>query len=152
MTTLFGAAFCFGAFLCGNVNAFLALLSIGELLIFATQVLSSHQSIFSRSSVFVEIIVCLRFSFQGPVNYVCLHCVEPSLRPLSMAMLTVAIHLFGDVPSSPLVGLLLVSLLQITHRVLYSFYLRYISSYLSRNQCFGNLKCRIGLTTGEQLR
>ncbi|KAI5448283.1 probable sphingolipid transporter spinster homolog 2 isoform X2 [Lathyrus oleraceus] len=80
VTTLFGAAFCFGAFLCGNVNAFLALLSIGELIIFATQ---------------------------GPVNYVCLHCVEPSLRPLSMAMLTVAIHLFGDLPSSPLVGLLL---------------------------------------------
>jgi len=30
-----------------------------------------------------------------------------------MAMSTVAIHLFGDVPSSPLVGVLQVSLLQI---------------------------------------
>ncbi|CAI8591325.1 unnamed protein product [Vicia faba] len=83
VTTLIGAAFFFGAFLCRNVNGFLALLSIGELFVFATQ---------------------------GPVNYVSLHCVEPSLRPLSMAMLTVAIHLFGDVPSSPLAGLLLDSI------------------------------------------
>lgn len=42
---------------------------------------------------------------QAPVNYVCLHCVKPSLRPLSMAVSTVAIHIFGDVPSSPLVGI-----------------------------------------------
>ncbi|GAB4853374.1 hypothetical protein Ancab_017550 [Ancistrocladus abbreviatus] len=45
-------------------------------------------------------------AFKAPVNYVCLHCVKPSLRPLSMAMSTVAIHVFGDVPSSPLVGTL----------------------------------------------
>ncbi|CAH2061474.1 unnamed protein product [Thlaspi arvense] len=44
-------------------------------------------------------------AFKAPVNYVCLHCVEPSLRPLSMAISTVAIHIFGDVPSSPLVGI-----------------------------------------------
>ncbi|CAL5360447.1 unnamed protein product [Camellia sinensis] len=37
----------------------------------------------------------------GSVNYVCLHCVKPS-----MAMSTVAIHILGDVPSSPLVGIL----------------------------------------------
>ncbi|KAK2447065.1 Major facilitator superfamily protein [Trifolium repens] len=79
VTTFLGAAFCFGAFLCRNVNGFLVLFSIGELLVFSTQ---------------------------GPVNYVCLHCVKPSLRPLSMAMSTVAIHVFGDVPSSPLVGVL----------------------------------------------
>jgi len=30
--------------------------------------------------------------------------VEPSLRPLSMAISTVAIHIFGNVPSSPLFG------------------------------------------------
>ncbi|CAH2061478.1 unnamed protein product [Thlaspi arvense] len=42
---------------------------------------------------------------KAPVNYVCLHCVKPSLRPLSMAISTVAIHIFGDVPSSPLVGI-----------------------------------------------
>ncbi|RWW04491.1 hypothetical protein BHE74_00027691 [Ensete ventricosum] len=48
---------------------------------------------------------------QGPVNYICLHCVKPSLRPLSMAMSTVSIHIFGDVPSSPLVGVLQVCFL-----------------------------------------
>jgi len=53
----------------------------------------------------------LSFLLQGPVNFVCLHCVNPSLRPLSMAMCTVATHLFGDVPSSPLVGVLQVCLL-----------------------------------------
>ncbi|XP_054804327.1 probable sphingolipid transporter spinster homolog 2 isoform X2 [Prosopis cineraria] len=77
LTTAIGAAFCFGAFLFRNMYGFLVLFAIGELLVFATQ---------------------------GPVNYICLHCVQPSLRPLSMAMSTVAIHIFGDVPSSPLVG------------------------------------------------
>lgn len=43
---------------------------------------------------------------QAPVNYISLHCVKPSLRPLSMAISTVSIHIFGDVPSSPLVGIL----------------------------------------------
>ncbi|KAF5951185.1 hypothetical protein HYC85_009129 [Camellia sinensis] len=78
-TTLLGAAFCFAAFCFKSLYVFLALFSVGELLVFATQ---------------------------GPVNYVCLHCVKPSMRPLSMAMSTVAIHIFGDVPSSPLVGIL----------------------------------------------
>lgn len=77
--TFFGAICCFSAFCCKSLYGFLALFSIGELLVFATQ---------------------------GPVNYVCLHCVKPSLRPLSMAMSTVSIHIFGDVPSSPLVGVL----------------------------------------------
>ncbi|KAJ8764747.1 hypothetical protein K2173_009141 [Erythroxylum novogranatense] len=79
VATFFGAIFCFSAFCFKSMYAFLALFALGELLVFATQ---------------------------GPVNYVCLHCVKPSLRPLSMAMSTVAIHIFGDVPSSPLVGVL----------------------------------------------
>ncbi|XP_031390992.1 probable sphingolipid transporter spinster homolog 2 isoform X2 [Punica granatum] len=45
-------------------------------------------------------------AFKGPVNFINLHCVKPSLRALSMAMATVSIHIFGDVPSSPLVGVL----------------------------------------------
>ncbi|KAL8541692.1 hypothetical protein ACS0TY_002814 [Phlomoides rotata] len=77
--TLAGAVFCFAAFCFHSLYAFLALFAIGELLVFATQ---------------------------APVNFVCLHSVKPSLRPLSMAMSTVSIHIFGDVPSSPLVGLL----------------------------------------------
>ncbi|MED6145569.1 hypothetical protein PIB30_026428 [Stylosanthes scabra] len=79
ITTFIGAAFCFCAFLFKSMYGFLVLFAIGELLVFATQ---------------------------GPVNYVSLHCVKPSSRPLSMAMSTVAIHIFGDVPSSPLVGVL----------------------------------------------
>ncbi|KAG0484490.1 hypothetical protein HPP92_008569 [Vanilla planifolia] len=77
--TFAGAIFCFGAFCFKSLYGFIALFCVGELLIFATQ---------------------------APVNYVCLHCVKPSLRPLSMAMSTVSIHIFGDVPSSPLVGVL----------------------------------------------
>ncbi|CAA0807397.1 Probable sphingolipid transporter spinster homolog 2 [Striga hermonthica] len=79
LATFSGAVFCFAAFCFKSLYAFLALFAIGELLVFATQ---------------------------APVNFVCLHCVKPSLRPLSMAMSTVSIHIFGDVPSSPLVGLL----------------------------------------------
>jgi len=77
--TFLGAIFCFSAFCFKSLYVFLALFAIGELLVFATQ---------------------------GPVNYVCLHCVKPSMRPLSMAISTVSIHIFGDVPSSPLVGVL----------------------------------------------
>nr|XP_043628327.1 probable sphingolipid transporter spinster homolog 2 [Erigeron canadensis] len=78
-TTFFGAIFCFSAFCFSNLYVYMALFLIGEILVFATQ---------------------------GPVNFVCLHTVKPSLRPLSMAMSTVSIHIFGDVPSSPLVGIL----------------------------------------------
>lgn len=77
--TFLGAIFCFSAFCMKSLYGFLALFAIGELLIFATQ---------------------------GPVNYVCLHSVAPNMRALSMAMSTVSIHIFGDVPSSPLVGVL----------------------------------------------
>ncbi|CAD5319232.1 unnamed protein product [Arabidopsis thaliana] len=76
--TFLGAVFCFTAFTLKSLYGFIALFVLGELLVFATQ---------------------------APVNYVCLHCVKPSLRPLSMAISTVAIHIFGDVPSSPLVGI-----------------------------------------------
>ncbi|XP_062101004.1 probable sphingolipid transporter spinster homolog 2 [Humulus lupulus] len=79
VATFLGAIFCFSAFCLKSLYGFIALFAVGELLVFATQ---------------------------APVNYVCLHCVKPSLRPLSMAMSTVSIHIFGDVPSSPLVGIL----------------------------------------------
>ncbi|XP_071736932.1 probable sphingolipid transporter spinster homolog 2 [Rutidosis leptorrhynchoides] len=77
--TFLGAVFCFSAFCFSNLYVYMVLFLIGEILVFATQ---------------------------GPVNFVCLHTVKPSLRPLSMAMSTVSIHIFGDVPSSPLVGIL----------------------------------------------
>ncbi|GJN02290.1 hypothetical protein PR202_ga19624 [Eleusine coracana subsp. coracana] len=77
--TFLGQYAVFGAFCFKSLYGFIPFFSVGELLVFATQ---------------------------APVNYICLHCVKPSLRPLSMAMSTVSIHIFGDVPSSPLVGLL----------------------------------------------
>ncbi|XVF61442.1 hypothetical protein PTKIN_Ptkin08bG0129800 [Pterospermum kingtungense] len=77
--TFLGAIFCFVAFCLRSLYGFIVLFAVGELLVFATQ---------------------------APVNFVCLHTVKPSLRPLSMAMSTVSIHIFGDVPSSPLVGVL----------------------------------------------
>lgn len=76
--TILGAIFCFSAFCAKNLYIFVVLFSLGELLLFSTQ---------------------------APVNYVSLHCVKPGLRPLSMAISTVSIHIFGDVPSSPLVGI-----------------------------------------------
>ncbi|BFG35698.1 hypothetical protein CerSpe_219720 [Prunus speciosa] len=77
--TILGAIFCFSAFCVRSLYFFVVLFSMGELLVFATQ---------------------------APVNYVSLRCVKPSLRPLSMAVSTVSIHIFGDVPSSPLAGIL----------------------------------------------
>ncbi|KAK4263014.1 hypothetical protein QN277_028495 [Acacia crassicarpa] len=79
VATFLGAVFCLGAFCFKRLPGFLVFFTIGELLIFATQ---------------------------APVNYIFLHCVKPSLRPLSMAIATVSLHVFGDVPSSPLVGVL----------------------------------------------
>ncbi|XP_065873958.1 probable sphingolipid transporter spinster homolog 2 isoform X1 [Euphorbia lathyris] len=74
-----GAIFCFSAFCLSNLYGFLFLFAVGELFVFAAQ---------------------------APVNYVSLHCVKPGMRPLSMAISTVSIHILGDVPSSPLVGIL----------------------------------------------
>ncbi|GAB2294447.1 hypothetical protein Dimus_028654, partial [Dionaea muscipula] len=56
----------------------------------------------SASSTSVHVI---RVVSEAPVNYVCLRSVKPSLRPLSMAISTVSIHIFGD-GISPLVGVL----------------------------------------------
>ncbi|GJN26976.1 hypothetical protein PR202_gb14946 [Eleusine coracana subsp. coracana] len=91
--TFFGAICCFGAFCFKSLYGFIPFFSVGELLVLQLSI-----------SVYPYIITS--FDLQAPVNYICLHCVKPSLRPLSMAMSTVSIHIFGDVPSSPLVGLL----------------------------------------------
>jgi len=46
------------------------------------------------------------FSTGAPVNAAAMWSVPQGLRPFSMALSVVAIHLFGDVPSPPLLGLL----------------------------------------------
>ncbi|MCO5606438.1 hypothetical protein L7F22_060626 [Adiantum nelumboides] len=79
ITTFVGTIFCLASFVSSTLMLFIPLFSLGELFIFATQ---------------------------GPVNYLTLQCVSTDLRPLAMAVSTVCIHVFGDVPSSPLVGLL----------------------------------------------
>ncbi|MCO5597519.1 hypothetical protein L7F22_051597 [Adiantum nelumboides] len=79
ITTFIGTIFCLASFVSSTLMLFIPLFSLGELFIFATQ---------------------------GPVNYLTLQCVSTDLRPLAMAVSTVCIHVFGDVPSSPLVGLL----------------------------------------------
>ncbi|KAH9664138.1 MFS domain-containing protein [Citrus sinensis] len=86
--TFLGAISCLTAFCLSSLYGFLALFTVGELLVFATQ---------------------------APVNYVCLHSVKPSLRALSMAISTVSIHIFGDVPSSPLVGVLQLLIVFVNH-------------------------------------
>lgn len=44
--------------------------------------------------------------WEGPISYVALHYVEPSLLPLAIAMCIASIHILADVPSSPLLGAL----------------------------------------------
>ncbi|GIL51235.1 hypothetical protein Vafri_7090, partial [Volvox africanus] len=46
------------------------------------------------------------FLLQAPVAATGMWCVPAELRPLGASLMTVAIHLLGDVPSPPLVGLL----------------------------------------------
>lgn len=41
---------------------------------------------------------------QAPVVAVQMWCVPPALRPLGSSLVTVAVHLLGDVPSPPALG------------------------------------------------
>lgn len=77
VATAVGATGCFLAFLSHSLTAFILLFAVGEFFLFSTQ---------------------------GPVNSLSLMSVNPSLQALAMAMSTVCIHVFGDVPSAPLVG------------------------------------------------
>ena len=43
-------------------------------------------------------------SLQAPVAALGMWCVPPTLRPLGASLMTVCIHLFGDVPSPPITG------------------------------------------------
>lgn len=79
IATFVGGVACFVSFLSRTLKVFLPLFALGELFIFSTQ---------------------------GPVNYLILQSVSTNLRPLAMAVSTVCIHVFGDVPSSPVVGAL----------------------------------------------
>lgn len=79
ISTFIGGAACFVSFLSGTLACFIPLFALGELFLFATQ---------------------------GPVNTLILGSASEELRPLATAMSTICIHVFGDVPSSPLMGAL----------------------------------------------
>ncbi|KAL7583543.1 hypothetical protein Lser_V15G45949 [Lactuca serriola] len=99
----FGAIFCFSAFCFSNIYVFLVLILIGEILVDASQleIIAINMAPNTRTN-----IQRIEEIGRGPVNLVCLNSVKPSLRPLSMAISTVSIHIFGDVPSPPLFGIL----------------------------------------------
>ncbi|KAG7011576.1 putative sphingolipid transporter spinster-like 3, partial [Cucurbita argyrosperma subsp. argyrosperma] len=105
---------------------FLVFFSFGELLLFDTHV---YYSFIQSYSLLLSDVTLSKASFYRyvhscnshlPINFVCLHCVTPSLRPLSMSMSTIAIQIFGDVPSSNLVGVVEVSCLEVKS-ILYVF-------------------------------
>jgi len=49
---------------------------------------------------------CAMFSTMAPGNAIIMWSVPPGLRPLAISLSVVAMHLLGDVPAPPLVGLL----------------------------------------------
>eukprot|EP00850_Spirogloea_muscicola_P006241 SM000029S10536 [mRNA] locus=s29:584886:590681:- [translate_table: standard] len=73
-----GGLACFLAFMAPTLSVFIPIFAVGEFFLFAVQ---------------------------GPVNIVVLQSVTPGLRPLAMALCTIFIHVCGDVPSPPLLGL-----------------------------------------------
>ncbi|KAL3687614.1 hypothetical protein R1sor_013923 [Riccia sorocarpa] len=79
ISSFVGAVLCFTAFTFSTLLPFIILFTLGDFFLFATQ---------------------------GPVNFITLHSVHPNNRPIALAMCTVLIHILGDVPSAPLIGLL----------------------------------------------
>ncbi|MCO5587074.1 hypothetical protein L7F22_041020 [Adiantum nelumboides] len=77
IATSVGGIACFLSFLSKSLVSFIPLFAIGELFLFATQ---------------------------SPVNDLILGSASEELQPLATAVSTICIHVFGDVPSAPLVG------------------------------------------------
>jgi fucose permease len=62
-----------------------------------------------RPAVYLPAVVVaelLIFASTGPVNSVILNVVKPGERATAVALSILAIHLLGDVPSPPLIGLI----------------------------------------------
>ena len=77
-------------------------IGIGFLFLFAAFAVT-HLGTMLSCFFFGELFI---FSTGAPVNAAAMWSVPQGLRPFSMALSVVAIHLFGDVPSPPLLGLL----------------------------------------------
>ena len=71
-----------------------------------------HLAAFALTSTFLQFCLVLGlgemavFATQAPSNAVAMWSVPPGLRPLAISVSVVAMHVLGDVPSSPLLGLL----------------------------------------------
>ena len=59
---------------------------------------------FSAFIFFLIIGEFFAFMLQAPINAVVLWSVPSESRPLACALCTVAVHVFGDVPSPPIFG------------------------------------------------
>ena len=85
-----------------------ALLCALGLAVAAVLLLSS----FALSGTFLQFCVlfslgeCAMFATMAPSNAVAMWSVPQGLRPLAMSMSVVAMHVFGDVPTPPLIGIL----------------------------------------------
>lgn len=87
-----------------NANLICALAALGGWVMVQISFLAARS--FTTFIVTFALGELLLFLLQAPVAAIGMWSVPPSLRPLAISMTTVAIHLGGDVPSPPLVGLL----------------------------------------------
>ena len=71
-------------------------------------VISFSSTNFYAFLFFLAVGESFAFMLQAPINAVVLRSVPTDSRPLACALCTVAVHVFGDVPSPPLFGYLLV--------------------------------------------
>ncbi|HEY2292628.1 MAG TPA: MFS transporter [Thermoanaerobaculia bacterium] len=70
---------------------------------FAWMAFTAHGRVaYTTAIVIAEVLV---FFSTGPVNSAIINVVEPERRAMAVALSILAIHLLGDVPSPPLVGL-----------------------------------------------
>jgi len=82
-------------------------LSIGSIMAIASFLLAPSFPIFC---IMFGMAQAALFSTAAPSNAVAMWSVPSGLRPLAMSMSVVAMHVFGDVPSPPLMGLVQESL------------------------------------------
>ena len=73
--------------------------------VFAVIAFTATKSFISFILVFGVGQLCL-FTLQSPMAALGMWSVPPQLRPLGISLMTVTIHLFGDVPSPPILGLI----------------------------------------------
>jgi hypothetical protein len=65
--------------------------------------LSPHRAVYMSAIVVTELLL---FASTGPINSAIVNVVAPGERATAVALSILGIHLFGDVPSPPLIGAL----------------------------------------------